>query len=283
MTTALTAPAQAEPRVRRIRPGLIAAGVFLALVVLAALAPGLLTTYAPDAIRPADFFQPPSAAHWFGTDQNGRDVYTRLVHGAGQSLLIGLGATAISLTLGITLGLTAALGGRRADFAVGRVLEVLFAFPGLLLALLFIAVFGTGAVTAAVAVGIGEAAGYARLIRAQATTVVRSGYVEAARGLGHPPLRVVRRTVLPNVLRPLAALATLGIGQSVVWASSLSFLGLGAQPPAAEWGAMLADGRTFLQYAWWTSFFPGLFIVLTTLSTTVLGRRLQAWLDARSS
>jgi peptide/nickel transport system permease protein len=121
------------------------------------------------------------------------------------------------------------------------------------------------------------------MIRSQALTVVRSSYVEAARGLGHPPLRVVVRTVLPNVLRPLAALATLGIGQSIVWASTLSFLGLGAQPPAAEWGAMLADGRTYLQHAWWSSFFPGLFILLTTLTTTVLGRRLQAWLDNRSS
>ncbi|MFC9503882.1 ABC transporter permease [Streptomyces sp. NPDC057002] len=282
MTALTTSLAPARTR-SRVRPGLFAAGLFLTLVVVAALVPGLLTSYAPDAIKPAEFFRSPSAEHWFGTDQNGRDVYTRVVYGAGQSLLIGLGATAISLSLGITLGLGSALGGRRVDFAVGRVLEVLFAFPGLLLALLFIAVFGTGAVTAAIAVGIGEAAGYARLIRSQATTVVRSGYVEAARGLGHSPARVVRRTVLPNVLRPLAALATLGIGQSVVWASSLSFLGLGAQPPAAEWGAMLADGRTFLQYAWWTSFFPGLFIVLTTLSTTVLGRRLQAWLDVRSS
>ncbi|MER7394281.1 ABC transporter permease [Streptomyces sp. NPDC000151] len=282
MTALTLSPARTRAR-PSLRPGAGAAALFLVLVVLAAISPGLLATHAPDAIRPAEFFQPPSAAHWFGTDQNGRDVYARVVHGARQSLLIGVSATAISLGLGTLLGLLAALGGRVADFVVGRVLEVLFSFPGLLLALLFIAVFGTGVTTAAIAVGIGEAPGYARLIRAQASGVVRSGYVEAAHGLGHHPLRVVRRTVFPNVLRPLVALATLGIGQSVVWASSLSFLGLGAQPPAAEWGAMLADGRTYLQLAWWASLFPGLFIVLTTLSTTVLGRRLQARLDSRSS
>ncbi len=261
---------------------MLAAALLLALA-LAAVVPSLFASQDPFAIRPADAFAAPSGAHLFGTDQSGRDVFARILAGARPSLLIGVCATAIGLALGALLGVAAGLGGRFVDAAVSRVLEVLFAFPGLILALLVIAIAGTGVVTTAVAVGIGTAPGYARMFRAQTLSVAGSGYVEAARALGHPPRRVLGRTVVPNVLRPLLVLATLGVGQAIVWGSSLSFLGLGAQPPDPEWGAMLSDSRQYISIAWWLAVIPGLFITGTALLTTVVGRRLQVVLDGGSA
>lgn len=278
-TRAATAEAAAlrrRGRRVRLRASTALALAFAGFLVVAIVAPGLLETAPPDAIAPRDAFQPPSAAHWFGTDESGRDVYSRVVAGTAASLAIGAAATAIGLTLGLLLGALAALGGRVLDFLIGRVNEVLFAFPGILLALLVIVLWGPGPVTATVAVGLSTAPGYARIIRGELLSIRDSGYVEAARVLGHGRTRILGRHILPNALVPVAALATLGIGQAVVWASSLSYLGLGAQPPAAEWGAMLSAGRTYITTAWWLTVFPGLMIVLTTLATTVLGRALTA-------
>ncbi|RWZ61212.1 ABC transporter permease [Labedella populi] len=266
-------------RWRRVTLGEVVAVVFAVSLVVASVAPGFLAPQNPAAVAPLDSFQPPSLAHPFGTDESGRDVYTRIVHGAGSSLLIGLAATGIGLATALLLALVAVFGGRFADAVVGRTVEVLFAFPALLSALLVILVLGPGPVAATVAVGLSTAPGYARIIRTSLLRVRASGYVESARLLGHSPARIVLRTILPNALSPLLALATLGVGQAVVWASSLSFLGLGAQPPAPEWGAMLASARVYLTTAWWLTVFPGLLILATTLATTTIGRSL----DARSA
>lgn len=256
-------------------PADLVAGLTLVLLATAAVAPQLFAPGDPLAIAPSEAFQSPSWAHWFGTDESGRDTYTRVIHGARSSLLIGVIATAIGIGLALVLGSIAGLGGRLADFAVGRLLEILFAFPGLLLALLFLTVFGTGVVTSTIAVGLSTAPGYARIIRSRVISVRQSPYVEAARVLGRRPGHIFVHHILPNVAMPLLALATLGIGQAIVWASSLSFLGLGALPPAAEWGAMLAAGRTYISNAWWLTFFPGAFVVLSAASATMLGRTLQ--------
>jgi peptide/nickel transport system permease protein len=165
--------------------------------------------------------------------------------------------------------------GRIVDFTVNRFLEVLFAFPGLLLALLFIVIFGPGVATATIAVGLSTAPGYARIIRAQLITVRSAAFVEAATVLGRTRWQILVRHILPNTLAPLFVLATLGVGQAIVWAATLSYLGLGAEPPTAEWGAMLSAGRTYITSAWWMSFFPGLFIVLTAVTATVLGRSID--------
>jgi peptide/nickel transport system permease protein len=162
---------------------------------------------------------------------------------------------------------------------VSRLLEVLFAFPGLLVALLFVAVFGAGASTEIVAVALGSAPGYARMIRGQVLAVKGSGYVEAAHALGHSRPRVVRRHILPNAMRPLIVLATMGVGQSIVWAAALSFLGLGVAPPAAEWGAILDAGRNYVTQAWWLEVFPGLAIVACSLSVTAIGRYLRQQME----
>ena len=272
------APLPARPTRRRRRVFTVpeaAALVLAAFFVLCALAPQVVAPSDPLAIDPLSAFQPSSWAHVFGTDESGRDIFTRVVHGTGTSLVIGLAATAIGLGLGIVLGTLAGMLGPVVDFAVNRVVEVLFAFPGLLLALLFILIFGPGVVTSTIAVGLSTAPGYARIIRAQLVSVRRSAYVEAATVLGLSGRKILSRHILPNTLAPLFVLGTLGIGQAIVWAATLSYLGLGAEPPSAEWGAMLSAGRTYITSAWWMSFFPGLFIVLTAVTATVLGRALD--------
>ncbi|KGJ74216.1 peptide ABC transporter permease [Cryobacterium roopkundense] len=260
---------------RRLGATEAATGVLALFVVVAAVVPQLVAPGNPLAIDPLGAFQPPSWPHIFGTDESGRDLYTRVVHGTRDSLTIGLAATAIGLGLGVVLGTIAGLSGRLVDFTVNRFLEVLFAFPGLLLALVFILVFGPGIATATIAVGLSTAPGYARIIRSQIITVRSSAFVEAAIVQGLGPGRILARHILPNILTPLLVLGTLGIGQAIVWAATLSYLGLGAEPPAAEWGAMLSAGRTYITSAWWMSFFPGLFIVLTAVTATVLGRSIE--------
>lgn len=247
---------------------------FAVYLLLASFAPHWIAPFDPNAIAAREAFQAPTLRHIFGTDESGRDIYSRIVAGTGTSLLIGLSATAIGLLLGLLLAIVASFGGRILDFTVNRFIEVLFAFPGLLLALLVIVIYGPGPVTATIAVGLSTGPGYARIIRGQLLGIRRSAYVEAARVLGHRPGSILFRHILPNALAPLMVLATLGIGQAIVWAAALSFLGLGAQPPAPEWGAMLSVGRTYIGTAWWMTVFPGLMIVLTTVASTVLGRAL---------
>jgi peptide/nickel transport system permease protein len=253
----------------------IAAALLAVFLLTAALAPRLLAPGDPLAIDPLAAFQAPSFGHWFGTDESGRDIFTRVIDGARDSLVIGVTATLIGLGLGVLLGTIAGTLGAAADFTVNRLLEVLFAFPGLLLALLFILIFGPGPATAIVAVGLSTAPGYARIIRAQLIRVRSSAFVEAATVQGLSRGRILIRHVLPNTLSPLLVLGTLGIGQAIVWAAALSYLGLGAQPPAAEWGAMLSAGRTYITSAWWMSFYPGLFIVLTAVCATYIGRSIE--------
>lgn len=278
----MTAPALLERRAARARLAVarrpwslyLALG-FTGLAALAAVAPGVLAPAGPSASDYASVLLPPSPAHPLGTDEAGRDLLTRVTHGAGPSLLIGVGAATVSLLLAIVLGTLAALSPRPARVAVDRLLEILFAFPALLLALLLIAIAGPSAWTQVFAVGIGTAPGYARMVRGQILAARGSGYVEAAVALGHAPGRILRAHILPNALRPLVAVFALSVGQSIVWASGLSFLGLGVAPPSPEWGALLDAGRTYVQVAPWLLVLPGLVIVLLALSATVIGRHLQ--------
>lgn len=268
---------------RRLRIGPILSVLFLLFLVAAVVDPSLLAHFQPLAVDPSRSLQAPSAGHIFGTDESGRDVFSRVVYGAAPSLSIGLVATALGIVIAVVLGALAGLGGRVVDAVIGRFLEVLFAFPALLLALLFVTIFGASVTSLIISVGLGSAPGYARMVRGQIISVKNAPYVEASYVLGHSSSRVLRRTILPNAMRPLLVLGTLGIGQSIVWASSLSFLGLGAAPPAPEWGAMLADGRDFISSAWWVELFPGAMIVLVTLATTSLGRYLQRRLEGRGA
>lgn len=256
-------------------PSIIVPLILLLGLIAAAVIPAVLTPSGPLDMNPAEAFTAPGAAHWFGTDESGRDVYSRVIHGARSSLLIGILATVIGLGLALVLGAIAGLGTRAVDFGVSRFLEVLFAFPGLLLALLVITILGPGVVTTTIAVGLSAAPGYARMIRSQVLSIRGSGYVEASIVQGKSRAFIIRHHILPNVAAPLFVLATLGVGQAIVWASSLSFLGLGATPPDPEWGSMLSLGRLYIGNAWWLTVFPGLFIVLSAATTTLLGHGIQ--------
>lgn len=251
------------------------AGIVALFFIVAAVTPALLATHDPFTTDLTHALQAPSLAHWLGTDDIGRDLYSRIIWGTRQSLLIGIGAMAIALLGAVVLGFSAALGPRWLAEPINRLLEILLAFPTLLLALLFVALLGPSASSLLLSVGIGTAPGYARLVRAQALQVRQSGYVEAAHALGHPWHRLFLQHIAPNVFRPLFSLVALGIGQSVVWASGLSFLGLGVVPPSPEWGALLEAGKINVTVAWWLEVLPGIAIVLVALSFTQLGRYIQ--------
>ena len=263
----------------RIRIGTVVPLLIVVLVVVAAVTPGLLTDRSPTAIDLQHTLLAPSFGHLFGTDDAGRDQFTRVVYGARESLGIGLGATGLAMSIAILLGFAAGLAGGLVDTVISRILEVAFAFPVLLLALLLIAIRGPSVSTEIVAVGIGSAPGYARMVRGQVLHVRQAGYIEAAGALGHSRWAVIRRHLFPNAMRPLVAMITLGIGQSIVWASGLAFLGLGVAPPSPEWGALLDSGRLYVTTSWWLEIMPGLVIVLVALSVTSLGRTVQHRLE----
>ncbi len=263
----------------RVRPGTAVPLLIVVLVVVAAIAPGVLTHRSPTAIDIQHTLLPPSFSHPFGTDDAGRDLYTRVIYGARESLGIGLGATGLAMSIALLLGFVAGLAGGLVDVVINRILEVAFAFPVLLLALLLISIYGPSVATEIIAVGIGSAPGYARMVRGQVLNVRKAPYVEAADALGHRRLAVIRRHLFPNAMRPLVAMITLGIGQSIVWASGLAFLGLGVAPPSPEWGALLDSGREYITTQWWLEVMPGLVIVLVALSATSLGRTLQHRLE----
>jgi len=256
-------------------PGLVLPLGFVALLVAATLAPEWFTALHPDAVDVDAILQLPGKGHWFGTDELGRDLFCRVVYGTSQSLTIGVGATLIGCLGGIVLGTAAALSPPLIRKLLVRAIDILLAFPDLLLALLVIAVLGRGPVNTLLAVGLSHIAGYARLIRSQVQLVKLSGYVEHAVALGEHPWTIIFRHIVPNTTRPLMVLATIGVGSSLLAASSLSFLGLGVVPPAAEWGALLASGRNFLDLAPWVSLLPATVVALSVISITLLGRRLQ--------
>lgn len=264
----------ASRRQLALRPGLLLAALFVALLVLAALQPGSLVSADPLDASARQAFQAPSSLHWLGTDENGRDILARLVYAVRPSLVLGLSATALGLLLGTVLGLLAGLGPRLVDGAVMRLVDVLLAFPDLLLALVIITFFGQGALNTIIAVGIASVPRYARLVRAQTLVVRNAGYVEAATTLGLPRRQVIWRHVLPNAIKPILILATIGIGSTIVAGAALSFLGFGAPPPEPEWGGMLAIGRNYLANAWWLVAWPALAITLTVVSITAIGREL---------
>jgi peptide/nickel transport system permease protein len=279
---AVSSPArQALRRAAGWRWDLIIASAVLILVAVAAAFPGLLVAGDPLAADPRLALNPPSAEHLAGTDQLGRDVLTRVVYGARYSILIGLGASALGVFLGLVVGLGAAVGPKWLDAVLSRLIDVVAAFPGILLVLLFIALTGRGVDNLILGLGFGGLPRYARMIRANAGVTLTSGYVEQARTLGVRPARIVLRHVLPNALGALPIMVTIGLGGAIIGSSGLSFLGLGPQPPAAEWGLVLSESRNYLRQAPWTAIFPGLALTAVVVSATVLGQGLQQRYEKR--
>ncbi|MBX4606126.1 peptide ABC transporter permease [Klebsiella variicola] len=258
-----------------LAPGTSIPLLLVLLLVVAVFFPSLFTPYTPEQMDFSAILQPPDLRHWFGTDQLGRDVFTRVVYGTSLSLSIGVGATLIASAGGIVLGTLAGLAPRAVRQLLVRLLDIMLAFPDLLLALLAITVLGRGPENTLLAVGLAGIAGYARLVRAQVLQVRLSGYVQHAVALGEPPMVIILRHIVPNTLRPLLVLATVGIGYSILSASALSFLGLGVTPPTAEWGALLSEGRNFLDSAPWVSLLPASVVALSVIAITLLSRRVQ--------
>ncbi|WP_085664634.1 MULTISPECIES: ABC transporter permease [Pseudomonas] len=256
----------------QVRPGLALAWITLGLILLAVTFPDWLSPTDPLAADARLAYHPPSPAFWLGSDENGRDVLSRLIHGARPSLFIGLAATLVGLGLGTLLGLLAGLAPAWLDNLLMRAVDVLLAFPDLLLALVIITLFGQGTSNLILAVGIASVPRYARLVRAQTLTIRRASFVEAAVTLGRRPLAVVFWHVLPNAVQPVLILACIGLGGAITAAAALSFLGFGAPPPAPEWGAMMAVARNFMANAPWLMAWPALAITLTVISITVIGR-----------
>ncbi|MFD4354168.1 ABC transporter permease [Nocardia sp. NPDC058518] len=256
----------------RAHLGLVVAGVVLAVAVGWAVAPSLFASGHPLTGVPAEKFQAPSAAHWFGTDNLGRDLYTRMVHGAGLSLTATLTAVGIALVVGSALGLLSGASGGIVDSAIMRVVDVLLSIPSLLLALALVTALGFGTRNVAVAVGVSLIANFARVMRSEVLRVRHAPYVEAAHASGVRWYAVLVRHVLPNAFQPVLALAAVEFGMAVLAVSSLSFLGYGTKPPTPEWGSLISEGRNFLASAWWLTTLPGLVIVAVVLSAQRLGR-----------
>ena len=261
-------------------------GALIGLLILAALA--TLAVAAPwisgrDPIRtaPREALQPPGARFVLGSDQFGRDVASRVLHGARVSLLVGVISVSIAVGLGAPLGLVSGYYGGRLDALIMRVMDVMLAFPGILLALAIVSVLSPGLGNVMIAVGLSAVPGYARLVRATVLSAREHLYVEAARALGGRDGGILVRDILPNVVAPLIVTATLGLGGAILSAAALSFLGLGSQPPQPEWGRMLSEGRDYLREAWWISTFPGLGILLTVLAMNLVGDGLRDVLDPR--
>lgn len=223
----------------------------------------------------------PSSEYWLGTDELGRDILSRVIYGAQVSLRVGLVAIGIALTIGSVLGMIAGLAGGWIDSLIMRLTDIMLAFPGILLAIAIVAVLGPSLFNVMIAVGIESIPAYIRTARGSTLSVKEMEYVTAARTSGSSTVRIIARQIMPNVAGPLIVLATIGVAGSILSAAGLSYLGLGAQPPTAEWGAMLSSARNFVRDAWWIATFPGAAIMLVVLALNLVGDGLRDVLDPR--
>jgi peptide/nickel transport system permease protein len=276
--TSLTAIALGQ--FRRSHVGLVGGVLVCAFVLVAALAP-LLSPYDPVSADFANVLSPPTRAHPFGTDDIGRDILSRVVYGSRISLQAGLFTVAVALCIGLPLGLVAGYLGGRVDNVIMRGLEVVLAFPGLVLALGITAVLGPKLIHALFAIGVVFVPNFARLIRAQVLSVKEHDFVAAARALGASDRRLVILHILPNCLAPLLVQSSFSVAFGILTEAALSFLGMGTQPPTPSWGIMLSMGRGYLEQAPWLGAFPGIAIFLAVLGFNLLGDGIRDALDPR--
>lgn len=261
--------------------GATVGGIVFLLIVAGAIAAPRLAPENPIRLNVAESLDPPGPRHWLGTDQFGRDILSRIIYGARVSVAMGFVAVAISVAGGSVLGLLSGYYLGTVDLAIMRVVDVMLAFPGILLALVIIAVLGPNLSSAMIAVGVSGMPVFIRVVRGSTLSVREFQYVEAARVAGCGDLRIIFRHVLPNVSAPVIVLVTLGIPGAIISGAALSFLGLGIRPPTPDWGAMLSEGRSFMSTAWWLSTFPGLAIVVIVMAINLFGDGLRDALDPR--
>jgi peptide/nickel transport system permease protein len=257
-------------------------GIIVVLLVIVAIVGPWITPHDPLEMTLAKQFMGPSRDHWMGTDDFGRDIFSRLIAGSRQSLMVGVVSITIGALVGMSIGLISGYFGGRTDMTIQRLIDIMLAFPDLLLALAIVAVLGPSLVNVMIAVGIGSIPVYARLIRGQVLALKEKEYVESARASGALPLRIILSHILPNSLSPLIVMASLGIAGAILTGAALSFIGMGAQPPAPEWGAMLSAGRSYIRHEWWIATFPGLALAITAFGFNLLGDGLRDALDPRA-
>jgi len=268
-------------RVVKSPEGLFGLLVLLVMITVAVAAP-LLAPYDPLVISKGDQFLAPSWQHWFGTDEFGRDIFSRTLYAGRISLLAGAFAVVAAASIGVPLGLVSGYLGKLVDTVIMRTMDSMLAFPALLLALAIVAVLGPGSINAMIAVAIVSIPSFARLARATMLTQKEMDYVDAARCIGSTNFRIIFKTILPDSLAPILVQITLAIAFAILVEAALSFLGLGTQPPDASWGAMLFSGRGHLRRAWWYGFFPGLFITVLVLGLNLLAEAMRDALDPTS-
>ena len=259
------------------------AGAFIVIffMLMALLAP-VIAPYDPVKMEPANKLQTPSAEHWLGTDDKGRDILSRIMYGARISLTVGILSTFLGATVGIVLGLISGYYGRWIDSLIMRICDVLLAFPGILLALAIVAVLGTSTTNVIIAVAFFAIPTFARIVRGSVLSVKKLEYIDAIRALGASDFRIIFMHILPNILSPIIVQATLYIASAIITASALSFLGMGTQPPTPEWGTMLSDGRSYIRQAPHITLFPGMVIFLVVIGFNLFGDGLRDALDPKS-
>jgi peptide/nickel transport system permease protein len=264
----------------RHKSGVVGAFVTIVIVLVAVFAP-IIAPRDPVVANIPDRVQPPSRTYIMGTDTLGRDVFSRLVYGARYSLTVGLIAVAIATSGGVVLGLISGFYSGRVDMVIQRIVDMMMALPRILLAMAIVFSLGVGLTQVMIAVGISNIPTFVRVVRASVLSARENTYVEAARAIGRPDLGIMARHILPNVMAPIIVVSTLGVAGAILTAASLSFLGLGAQPPTPEWGAMISAGRDTLRSAWWISTFPGLTITIVVLAINLVGDALRDEFDPR--
>jgi peptide/nickel transport system permease protein len=269
-------------RLKNRRMALGGGVVVLLLFIVSLLAP-CLTPYDPDAIDAYNVLISPSFAHWFGTDELGRDVLTRVIYGARISLKVGFAAVGIAVLVGTAVGLVAGFYGRWIDNILMRFVDIMLCFPTFFLILAVIAMLEPSIWYIMIIIGLTGWMGVARLVRAEVLSIRERDYVMAARAIGASDLRIIVRHILPNAMSPVLVSATLGVAGAILTESALSFLGIGVQPPTPSWGNILTSGKDYIEFAWWLSLFPGLAILVTVLSYNLLGEGLRDALDPRIS
>lgn len=263
--------------------GAVVGMIFIVVLVGAAVAAGFLYDYDLDIVRmvASDSRRPPSAAHWFGTDTMGRNIFARVLYGARYSLIIGVGSVMLGLVVGMILGALAGFYGGVIDQLVMRANDILYSIPNIMTATVIVSVLGTSTVNLLIALAISSASSFARITRAQVMTIRGQEYIESANAMGLPTWKIILRHIIPNCLSPIIVQVTLSIGSTIIAASSLSFLGVGIPSPMPEWGAMLSDARGEIRNCGWMCVFPGLAIMFTVLALNLLGDGLRDALDPK--
>ena len=259
----------------------VAGGVVVACLFVVAAAPGLFSRHDPNRIEILKILDPPSADHLMGTDELGRDVLSRMVHGARISMKVGFVSTGIATAIGLVIGLLAGFYGRWVDAVLMRFVDVMLCFPSFFLILAVIAFLGPSILNIMAVIGLTSWMGAARLVRAETLSLKERDFVAAARAQGAGNLRIIFRHILPNALAPILVWATLGVAGAILVESSLSFLGIGVQPPTPSWGNILTAGKDNIEFAWWLSVYPGLAILVTVLGYYLLGEGIQDAADPR--